>query len=450
MLFKVKNLGVIAEAEVDLSKDLILLTGQNNTGKTYLAYAVYWFLQGGMYGNYIGNRYQDFVNELPLINLDNWLLSDKPYYPKNIDNLIDFFASSYPLFKETRISVTFSETDLKTFKAKKISYGLISNSSKKEVFPPAFHKKENSLFADYEGEIPDTSDFLHNTVIESNFNSFCDELIVRTYCYIMTAQRSAIQLFGKDISIAQNKIWSVLQNLLHKGEIVDRNLLENIRNNTNRYSQPIKRSLEIASDLLENSKKISPYNYLAEELEISILKGKITIANYGDMRYSPNENASLKLEMHLVGTTIQSLSPLIFYLRHLAQKNDCIIIDEPELNLHPDNQILVARFLGRLVNEGFKVIVSTHSNFIIREINNLIMLNKSDEKTTELKEKYGYLPENQNETLKPEQVGAYLFRLNQPFSVIPVTETGFNVATIDETTQRLNECSQDIYFSLFD
>ena len=41
MIFNVKNLGYIEEASVDLSKDLIVLTGQNNTGKTYLAYAIY-------------------------------------------------------------------------------------------------------------------------------------------------------------------------------------------------------------------------------------------------------------------------------------------------------------------------------------------------------------------------------------------------------------------------
>ena len=36
MKLTVKNLGPIEEVTVDLSKDLIVLTGQNNTGKTYL------------------------------------------------------------------------------------------------------------------------------------------------------------------------------------------------------------------------------------------------------------------------------------------------------------------------------------------------------------------------------------------------------------------------------
>ena len=34
MKLTVKNLGAISHAEVDLSKDLILLTGENNTGKS--------------------------------------------------------------------------------------------------------------------------------------------------------------------------------------------------------------------------------------------------------------------------------------------------------------------------------------------------------------------------------------------------------------------------------
>jgi len=36
MKLTVKNLGPIEETTVDLNKDLIVLTGQNNTGKTYL------------------------------------------------------------------------------------------------------------------------------------------------------------------------------------------------------------------------------------------------------------------------------------------------------------------------------------------------------------------------------------------------------------------------------
>ncbi len=41
MFFRVQNLGPLRDAEVDLSKDLIVLAGPNNSGKTYLAWSVY-------------------------------------------------------------------------------------------------------------------------------------------------------------------------------------------------------------------------------------------------------------------------------------------------------------------------------------------------------------------------------------------------------------------------
>ena len=41
MFFRVQNLGPLRDAEIDLSKDLIVLAGPNNSGKTYLARSVY-------------------------------------------------------------------------------------------------------------------------------------------------------------------------------------------------------------------------------------------------------------------------------------------------------------------------------------------------------------------------------------------------------------------------
>ena len=54
------------------------------------------------------------------------------------------------------------------------------------------------------------------------------------------------------------------------------------------------------------------------------------------------------------------------------------MIDEPELNLHPDNQRRIARLLARLVNLGIKVFITTHSSYIIKELNTLIMLNRDE------------------------------------------------------------------------
>ena len=119
--------------------------------------------------------------------------------------------------------------------------------------------------------------------------------------------------------------------------------------------------------------------------------------------------------------------------------------------MHPDNQRKIARFFGRLINEGFKVLISTHSDYIVRELNNLIMLSHGfatkKEETLQLLTRYNYA---ENELIAADKVGVYLFRVGQPVENVTVEDTGFNIATIDEEIRKLNQSSQDIYFTLFD
>ena len=100
------------------------------------------------------------------------------------------------------------------------------------------------------------------------------------------------------------------------------------------------------------------------------------------------------------------------------------MIDEPELNLHPANQRALARLLARLVNNGIRVIISTHSDYLIREINSLIMLSQEHPQHADLIEKYGY---SEAETLTPEQVGAYLFDKNSIQAMEAVSYTHLDV-----------------------
>ena len=88
--------------------------------------------------------------------------------------------------------------------------------------------------------------------------------------------------------------------------------------------------------------------------------------------------------LHSASSTVKSLFGLWFYLENQAKKGDVLMIDEPELNIHPENQRKIARVLAMLVNAGLNVVVSTHSDYIVRELNSLIML--SGDKGKKLRE----------------------------------------------------------------
>ena len=147
--------------------------------------------------------------------------------------------------------------------------------------------------------------------------------------------------------------------------------------------------------------------------------------------------------LHITSSTVKSLFGLWLYLEYQARQGDILMIDEPELSMHPENQIKIARFLVRLVNAGLKIVISTHSDYIIREFNSLIML--SQDNTTELRKKHRY---KENEILKPDQVGAYLFDKQKitPFEITP--DDGIYATTFDEVIQKLNTVNNDIYYDL--
>jgi ABC-type multidrug transport system ATPase subunit len=151
------------------------------------------------------------------------------------------------------------------------------------------------------------------------------------------------------------------------------------------------------------------------------------------------------MPLHFTSSTVKTFFGLVFYLNHLAQKGDCLMIDEPELNLHPENQRTIVRILVALVNAGLKIIVSTHSDYFVRELNNLILFNRDFRQSAELKKKYGYA---QTDALDSRHISAYLFEHHKitPLEFIP--DEGFIAETFDNVIRSLNQSSHDIYYTI--
>lgn len=462
MLFKIQNLGAVKEAEIDLSKDLILLCGHNNTGKTYVAYAISYILvyELGMglndalerlLSNYPEKYFQnpitvkiahELIEKKELtINLfdylDNWIL---PFQKDILDEIFEIYKNKNSLARffssdkveAAQLSLFFTKEQtikyIQLHEEQKDFIALLASNISVKYYANLYTWKLRK-----EEGINRLIRILYHSIF--NYISFKEGYFER---HIFPAERSAINIFNTELSLIKNK---VLQAVLK-----DNSLTDLAQRRVNRYPQPIRDSLELSQDLETLAKTTSPFAYLADELEQAILKGKISVGQYGDLRYSPAESPDLKLEMHVSSSLVKSLASISFYLRHIAQKGDCIIIDEPELNLHPDNQILVARFLARLVNEGFKVIASTHSDYIIRELNNLILLNNDFPEKKSLIEKYKY---QENQLLSAEKVGAYIFKDGYGKEV-PLSNQGIEIQSIDTVIADLNQRSDDIYYSYSD
>ena len=169
------------------------------------------------------------------------------------------------------------------------------------------------------------------------------------------------------------------------------------------------------------------------------------------MQFTSDKANEKILPIHLTASIIKNISGLLIYLKHQAKRNDLLIIDEPELGLHPDNQILITRIFGKLIKKGIRILVCTHSDYIIRELNNLIILSSKKGEIKKKAQEFGY---EMDELIYPSDVGAYLFDFNSDnnnlvsVEKLLVDKSGFEVKTIDKAISELNNRSMDLFFAL--
>jgi predicted ATPase len=149
--------------------------------------------------------------------------------------------------------------------------------------------------------------------------------------------------------------------------------------------------------------------------------------------------------VYVASSSIKSLFLIDLYINSLAEKNGMLIIDEPELNLHPDNQRKMAGLLARLVNLGVKVLVTTHSDYLIRELNNRVMLNLE----VENKEKIMKSAKMTNlDLLKPERIKAYSLKDDHKIHSVSVDIYGINMEVFDNLIADANELADQIYYGI--
>ena len=148
---------------------------------------------------------------------------------------------------------------------------------------------------------------------------------------------------------------------------------------------------------------------LAQNLEQTILRGAVHIEqseiDYPSFVYSPS---GWERELPLMNTSsmVSELAPVVLYLRHVVQPGDLLIIEEPEAHLHPEMQAVFTRQLVAAVQSGVRILITTHSEWILEELANLVRL-------SELPKERRVGIENEDIALSPDQLGAWFFEPNE-------------------------------------
>ena len=131
---------------------------------------------------------------------------------------------------------------------------------------------------------------------------------------------------------------------------------------------------------------------------------------------------------------VKELSPIYLIIRELADKGSLIIIEEPESHLHPAAQIKLMEIFAKLVNEGLNILITTHSDLLLRKLAHLIM--ESSSKKT-------------NVYLKPEDVAVYLLKPNEKGFISQKVNIIEGLPTFDEVIEQLYEKEKELSYLYF-
>ena len=147
-----------------------------------------------------------------------------------------------------------------------------------------------------------------------------------------------------------------------------------------------------------------------EFIEHEVLHGNIDLDESGGLPFPDiayEQAGTGKFTLDQTSSMVSELAPLVLFLKYLVRPGDLLILEEPESHLHPAAQRQMARGIVRLVNAGVKVLITTHSDLFVAQVNNLMRSKHASRRW--LREK-GFAPE---ECIQRENVGAYLFRWNE-------------------------------------
>ena len=461
---EVSDFGPIAEAKIEL-RPLTVFVGPSNTGKSYLAiliYALHRFLSPEFPVLGFGSRFMFHPSPFPPSLRDNLTLSDqeletvlhwardsfsKPIRKRGSDQgrIVvpdEIVALVRPMFEQMGGLAEYFDTEVRRCfgvdefrqlirrprtKGTKVTLRRRVDSEAGDAEPLEFTFSTRGKRPRFNSSIPpgtplyvhadagpfrwsiqrmaaeslsgaadsDGNRALRQTLLFRLFNAVFTYSVgeASRYAYYLPADRTGV---------------------MHAHRVVVRSLIERATAAGLRPASPMPALSGVMADFLEQlisfddvPKERRNHNQnLVRRLEEEVLTGSIHMekseVEYPRFFYTPQDWKEEALPLMNASSMVSELAPVVLYLRHVVDPGDLLIIEEPESHLHPAMQVAFIRNLAEAVRAGIRVIITTHSEWVLEEVANLVSLS--------------HLPEERRKgiddaqlSLSESDVGAWLF-----------------------------------------
>ena len=442
--FKVKNLGRIAEADFTAAP-LTILVGQNNTGKSYLA-SLIWLLAKPEVAPFtdtkntgvkwldvlIGRFEKDGQDAVVKYSVGQEQASQCVEYLQSLyqERFADLLRRlfSYEGFEESSIQLRLSNE----FEPFDISISRTSPGGGDAKLSERQHYVLVKFSAD------------GKTLRQFRFPS-SRKYPRNLYIHRVLFECAALALFGYDwpsyrspvyIPAARTGLMLTMRSLI----------AERLDFDTDRETVlPLPIADFVSTFIRAGAFAPKAKAPVARWLEDTVLNGTLNVGEeeIPSFTYVP-AHSSREVPLHATSSMITEIAPFIHLIKYNAGGH--FIFEEPEAHLHLSAQRQMARAIARLLNDGAKFTITTHSDTFIQQINNLMRLHGHPDREALLTQ-YGY---DENDVIDPNRTRAYEFVQTSNGTKITElnrTEEGFVVPSLNETlislTQETIEFNED-------
>ncbi len=449
MKFTIENLGKVAKAEIDL-KPLTIFIGKNGSGKTYVASALWAYI------SYLKNKrnfkellsertYNEYVSEInnkiaereQLEASFNVKEEQLKQIHQNIQNILNKNVNKilnhcfrYEVSDNSFFCLNQTESSYSDFTAKIVlEQELVDTETDSElgqrmswsVYKITFNKLKRTI------RFPKNSSFSKRYIVDLIISELISHVIfkdiIRSFDNItyIPAARTGL-MFG-------------LHNFAQKG-LEDNPFGEDNIEYTNLLTAPLSNFISEAhkAPMVRRLAK-KPFSDKKDELD-NLLGGKINVDENFRYQFIPNFSEKA-IPLSATSSLVTEVSALEIF-KYKTKGNSFVIFEEPEAHLHLSAQREMAKLIVKMINQGCHMLITTHSDTFLQQLNNLIMLNKLAEHNLEILREFNI---EKDETLAGDKVAVYDFQCKDEDKSIAIAlelgEYGFIAPSVNDEINSL-------------
>ena len=359
MKLTINNIGKLKNAEVVID-GITVITGENDTGKSTVG-KVLWSVFNSFFEikkQIRTDKISSILEELRRVSSiqdirNNLVHSSIVEYDLDLNDFLKQLEKKLEVLNDVRDLDDESKDELKdTLEKIKKRINLSDDEIMKKITQINFNKEFNSQINNLnfleEGNIDlKIKNKNINLIISDDKIQIKDFFSLYENVMLLDNPR-IIDNLAENIILSANKIFSIIENL-HNSKLIS--MLRNDKSST-------------ATDNILNEEKL----FKIEEKLNKIVDGKFLKKDFGVYFYRNKSGKEINVKNLSTGFKVFSIIKLLIQNNQLRE-NGTIILDEPEIHLHPEWQLKFAELIVLLQKEfGMHILLTTHSPYFVNAL----------------------------------------------------------------------------------